>query len=193
MRIIKTFVDKNKANIILLAIALVVGLAAGLLFTSLMPIDQKASLYEYIRNACFDNIESSFVNFLRSLLLSFRFWALIFIAGISIKFRFSAGLAMFIKGYFIGYALGTTTINFGFNGFVFSFASVLPQLLIIIPTMFLFSCQALNNTYGKKKTNIFGQDWMLISAVFGVIFVIYSFIDGYIIPVFLNAIGQLFL
>ncbi len=95
--------------------------------------------------------------FLQSFFHNSKFIGLIWILGISIIGLPVILIMLFIKGVTVGFTVGFLVNQMGWNGFLLSFVSILPQNLIIIPIFIImaalsvmFSLRMIRNQFMKK-------------------------------------------
>ncbi|MBY0096479.1 stage II sporulation protein M [Mesobacillus maritimus] len=95
--------------------------------------------------------------FLQSFFHNSKFIGLIWILGISIIGLPIILIMLFIKGVTVGFTVGFLVNQMGWNGFLLSFVSILPQNLIIIPVFIImaalsvmFSLRMIRNQFMKK-------------------------------------------
>lgn len=117
------------------------GIVFGAIIVNSLSISQKDDLYYYL-NQFFgvvsnDKVAASSDLFRLSFLHNIKFLGFMWLLGISIIGLPLILILLFLKGVVVGFSVGFLVSKMGWNGFLLSFATVLPQNLFIIP-MFIF-------------------------------------------------------
>jgi stage II sporulation protein M len=137
------------------------GVIFGAVIVNSLSFTQKEDLFYYL-SQFFGQAAEGEVNaardlFLQSFFHNSKFIVLIWILGISIIGLPIILIMLFIKGVTVGFTVGFLVNQMGWNGFLLSFVSILPQNLIIIPVFIImaalsvmFSLRMIRNQFMKK-------------------------------------------
>lgn len=137
------------------------GVIFGAVIVNSLSFTQKEDLFYYL-SQFFGQAAKGEVNaardlFLQSFFHNSKFIGLIWILGISIIGLPIILIMLFIKGVTVGFTVGFLVNQMGWNGFLLSFVSILPQNLIIIPVFIImaalsvmFSLRMIRNQFMKK-------------------------------------------
>ncbi len=180
---------------------LMIGISAGSVTTKILDATQKKELISFM-DSFFkvlneDSINSivllkqSILNNIQTLIL---IWVLgVVVIGLPIIFG-----VIILRGFIIGFTVGFLFIEYGFKGFLFSIFSILPQNLFIIPGLIISSVISIgfsisvfknktknNRRYSYMKSLI---PYTFIMITTSLIFLIGSFVEAYITPVFMKII-----
>ena len=138
----------------------------------------------------------------QSVINNFRSVLLLYLCGMSFYLFPLIYLHMAAKGFVIGFNVGFMTLFFGGKGFLFVIVSVLPQSVILIPTVMAMSVVSHNFATRKKKNGrkVFGiEDKSRETLKYTYVYLLFCFfnalsalIDTFVIPVFVKSISGLF-
>ncbi|RIW33580.1 stage II sporulation protein M [Bacillus salacetis] len=117
------------------------GVIFGAVVVNSLSFTQKEDLYFYLGQFFGEisdgKIASAEDLFRQSFLHNIKYLGLMWILGISIIGLPLIFILLFMKGVVIGFSVGFLVNQMGWNGFLLSFATVLPQNIVIIPA-FIF-------------------------------------------------------
>lgn len=121
----------------------------------------------------------------------------LYISGITIVGLLSIPIYIAFRGYCIGFTIAFLTQSFGNRGYILSVASILPQSIVYIPTIFIMSTIALNISFitVKSKTNrkiTIRRDisnYTLEFLILLIILIFGSFVESYITPTFMKLLS----
>jgi len=180
-------------------LVLLVGICVGAIFANYMNSIQNEELVQYL-NEFFIRFPGE--NFSRFAVLQQSFWS----HGKTIGIMWALGLgiigipfillAVFIKGFSYGFTSAFLFIHYGWNGFLFSILSCLPQSIVLIPGIVFISAASINFALSNYKNNQkFAKErrgkWIDYGLVFliGVLIVMMTgLIETFISPVFMKMI-----
>ncbi|WP_010172970.1 stage II sporulation protein M [Bacillus coahuilensis] len=140
------------------------GVVFGAIVVNSLSFTQKEDLYFYLgqffEQVSNDNVASSSELFKQSFFHNIKYVGFIWILGISIIGLPLIFVLLFMKGMVVGFSVGFLVNRMGWEGFLLSFVSVLPQNLIIIP-VFIFiavlsvgtSLQLIRKIFMKSVSN----------------------------------------
>ena len=187
-RIIES-IEEDKVKYFFLLMCLLAGFIAGMLYIGALPQDKAGEISAFILDFCRTtaDVEQPWVEiFKASMLSNLRVVIPLWISGCLVALVPISFIVPGTKGFSMGFTMGFMVIYFGFKGFLLSFVSVLPQVLLLVPIMlFLAVCAMKKEKDFKKYTYTF-------IVCFGVLTLL-SCIDAFITPVFIRSISYMFL
>ncbi len=200
-RNITDYIVNNRMKYIFACICLVFGIVIGSLLAVFMDSEGFTSLGIYMNNFVSAHIlqpisRKSVFNF--SVYNNFKIILLMWISGFGVFF-IPLGLAQLIaKGYKIGFTTVFLTQLYGVKGALFSLISVIPQMLLLIPTLLTYTVFNINFAFELRRIRQHGQtflsnkDLCLKNLAFLsltiVILVVCSLIDTFVIPTVLKPV-----
>mgnify|MGYP001158988786 CR=1 FL=1 len=153
---------REYSSIYLFVIVLfLMGVIFGAVIVNSLSFTQKEDLFYYLSQFFGQAADGEFNApkdlFIQSFFHNSKFIGLIWILGISIIGLPIILIMLFIKGVTVGFTVGFLVNQMGWNGFLLSFVSILPQNLIIIPVFIImaalsvmFSLRMIRNQFMKK-------------------------------------------
>ncbi len=149
---------------IFVIVLFLMGVIFGAVVVNSLSFSQKEDLFYYLSQffGQLSNGESARSNdlFIQSLLHNIKYIGLMWLLGISIIGLPVILILLFIKGMVIGFTVGFLVNQMGWDGFLLSFVSILPQNFIIIPVFIImavitisFSMQMIRRQFMKKVSN----------------------------------------
>lgn len=180
-------------------IVLLAGICVGTIFANYMNSIQNEELLQYLNDFFVKFPQESFSYndvLIQSLLSNGKIIGTMWIFGIGIIGIPFILITIFIKGFSYGFTSAFLFIHYGWNGFLFSVLSCLPQSIVLIPGMIFISAASMNfaisnyknsQKYSKEK----GGKWAEYGLVLliGLLSVILTgFIETYISPLFMKMI-----
>lgn len=190
--------EKNIGLYILITSFFVSGIVAGSIATGLISDSQLDSILNYF-NGFISNVNNIHINpasvFYASAANNLKIALIIILFGLTI-IGMPVILAMiFFRGFILGFTVGFIINHLGVEGVFFTLLSILPQNLIIIPSMLsigvtgvAFSLQIIK-LRRRATTDSYGQllgGYVISNCVFSLMLVIGGLIEGYISPVFIK-------
>lgn len=200
----KKYISKLKSNIrinknlfIFLLVIVIVGLASGSIFSSLLNTDDKSMVTEYLNNFI-NSVKTNNLNYdvslINTLIFTLGYALLIWLLGISVIGFILIIVFLFIKGFTLGFSIGTLITNFKFKGVVYSLGYIVPHHVINIMIYILISSYALivsykliNSFRGKEinfKNIIKKYSYILIFSLILLLFT--SLYEVYLVPKVMN-------
>ena len=173
----KKYMDKLRQNIrinknlfIFLVVIVMVGVASGSIFVTILNSDDKMLVSEYL-NSFLSNLSGSTLDYSGTLINTLIFTVgaaiLVWLLGISIIGFALILLFLFIKAFSLGFSIASIIVNFNFKGVLIALAYTLPHHIINMMIYLLISSYALVLSYKlissftKKKNfdfkNIFNR------------------------------------
>ncbi|WP_318508507.1 stage II sporulation protein M [Bacillus sp. T3] len=151
---------------IFVIVLFLMGVIFGAVVVNSLSFSQKEDLFYYLSQffGGLTNGKQAEANdlFLQSLLHNSKYIGLMWVLGISIVGLPVILILLFIKGMVVGFTVGFLVNQMGWDGFLLSFVSVLPQNFIIIPIFIImavmtitFSLQMIRRQFMKKISSPF--------------------------------------
>lgn len=195
---------RHTSYFILTIVILVMGIVFGALAVKALNSGQRNELWEYVRTF-FETIDTqrsvgSSVLFRQSITDHLRTLALIAVLGLSVIGSPLILLFLFTRGFIIGFSVGFLVEQMVFKGVLLSAVAVLPQNLLIVPALILASVAGLDFSIvlvrGRMGNRGFGSIRELSGNALVVlgscaVLTLAGFVEAYICPVFLEALGGL--
>lgn len=197
----KKYIDKlknkikiNKNLFVFLLVLVIVGLAAGAVFSSILSSNDKNMVGEYLNNF-FINVKNNQLNYnvslINTLFFNLGFSLIIWLLGISVIGFIFILVFLFIKAFMLGFSIGSIILNFRFKGVLLALGYIIPHQVINILIYILISSYALIVSYrlissfkGKKTfdfKSIMNQYFYILT--FSLIILLFtSLYEVYIVP-----------
>ncbi len=147
------------------SILFVIGVIFGALMVNALSLGQKEELSRFLgsffqtidQSAAFDAKQSFFEAFSTQ----FKWIALVWVLGLSVIGLPLVLLLDFLKGVLVGFSVGFLTGQLSWNGLLFALVSIMPQNLILIPSLLIcsvtavaFSVYVIRNRLIQRKGSI---------------------------------------
>lgn len=195
------YIIKNKWQLALVFFSLVIGTAAGSVFSVLMKTDQAEAMTKYLSNfVSAYNLQSVSGKdiFYFSLYNNIKVTLFLWLSGIWLGFMPLGILQIGIKGYKIGFSTTLFVKVFGVKGIFFALFSLIPQLLIMIPALITYCVFNINfavcihqiksqKVKANVKNEICLKNLLYLLAVVA-ISVISAILDAFVVPPILKPI-----
>ncbi|PLR76384.1 stage II sporulation protein M [Bacillus sp. V3-13] len=196
---------REHSSIYLFVIVLfLMGVIFGAVVVNSLSFTQKEDLYYYLFQF-FGQIADGKVAeekemFMQSFLHNSKFIGLMWVLGISIIGLPIILILLFIKGMVVGFTVGFLVNQMGWDGFLLSFVSILPQNLVIIPLFIVtatsavaFSLKMIRRQFLKKISQpimpMLGR--YLLTLILVIVFVgAAAAIEAFLSPVFMKSVIQ---
>lgn len=136
----------NKRLFVFLIALVIVGVASGAIFASILSESDKVLVSKYLNNFIDDLRNSKFVNntsLFNISIFSSGFAFLIWLFGISVIGIVFILPFIFIKSFILGFTIGCIVINFKLKGILISFIYIIPHQIINILIYILVSSYAI--------------------------------------------------
>jgi len=188
---------REHSSIYLFVVVLfLMGVIFGAIVVNSLTFSQKEDLAYYLSQFFGEvsngKVASSKDVFAQSLFDNSKFIGMMGILGISIIGLPVILIVLFMKGLVIGFTVGFLVNQMGWNGFLLSFVSVLPQNFIIIPVFIItatvavsISLKMIRRQFMKKISEpilpLLGR-YALVFVVAGLFLVIAALFEAYISP-----------
>ncbi|MBT2686973.1 stage II sporulation protein M [Bacillus sp. ISL-47] len=194
---------REHSSIYLFVIVLfLMGVIFGAIVVNSLSFTQKEDLFYYL-SQFFGQVSDGQVGaakdlFKQSFFHNTKFIGLMWILGISIIGLPVILILLFMKGMVVGFTVGFLVNKMGWEGFLLSFVSVLPQNLIIIPVFILaatlavsFSLKMIRRQFMKKVGQpimpLFGR-YMITFAVAILFLIAAAGVEAFISPVLMKSV-----
>jgi len=140
-------IKEHSSTYLFVFVLFVMGVIFGAIIVNSMNTTQKEDLYYYLSlffgQVSEGNLASSSEMFQQSFFHNLKYLGLMWVLGISIIGLPVILIMLFLKGMVIGFTVGFLVNQMGWNGFLLSFVSVLPQNLLLIPSFIIISATAI--------------------------------------------------
>lgn len=197
----RILLDYMRANIglyMLLSVFLILGIISGSIAVNTVSDTQTSSILNFI-NSFFSNVNNipfePATIFYLSLSNNFKMAILIIILGFTgIGIPLIFGL-VFFRGFVLGFTVGFFVGELGIKGILFSLLSILPQNLIIIPSILSIAVAGLafSITIIKNRGKLYPGDYsqmvtsyLAFNLFFCILLVMSGLVEGYISPFFIK-------
>ena len=194
---------REHSSIYLFVIVLfLMGVIFGAIVVNSLTFSQKEDLAYYLSQFFGEvsngKIAASKDVFAQSLFDNSKFIGMMGILGISIIGLPVILIVLFMKGLVIGFTVGFLVNQMGWNGFLLSFVSVLPQNFIIIPVFIItatvavsISLKMIRRQFMKKMSEpilpLLGK-YALVFVIAGLFLVIAALFEAYISPTLMKTV-----
>jgi stage II sporulation protein M len=141
-------IQENSSLYLFVAVLLLMGVIFGAVLVNSLQESQKQDLYFYL-NRFFGQVSqgkfaSSTDMFQESYFSHLKYIGFIWLLGISVIGLPIIFILLFLKGVVVGFTVGFLVNQLGWNGFLLSFAAVLPQNLVILPVFLVMTTVAVS-------------------------------------------------
>ncbi|NLB82309.1 MAG: stage II sporulation protein M [Clostridiaceae bacterium] len=198
-------VTNNSLKYFFLILFYATGIIAGAIFAGALPPEKSDDLMAVISGFCNGlndgEIKPSLI-FSQSILNNIKAVALLYACTVSVYLLPLIYLHITARGFVIGFTVGFMNVFFGFQGFLFAFVSVFPQLIVLIPVIMAMSVMSQNYLTEKRRAS---QKHFLnnekkhcfikfsyLTLAYCLFMVIPALIDAFVIPVFVRSIVRVF-
>jgi stage II sporulation protein M len=141
--VMRSYMKDHMPLYVYVAVLFITGVVFGLIIVQALTLEQQQELSRHLGNF-FQMVDVGLEwdkqhSFVQSFLLNFKWLALICLLGLSV-----IGLPIilfmdFLKGVLIGFTVGFMVNEYAWKGMLFALASVVPQNLLLIPTLIICS------------------------------------------------------
>ena len=194
--VVATHFREHSSIYLFVVVLFLMGVIFGAIVVNSLTFSQKEDLAYYL-SQFFGEVSNGKVAaskdvFAQSLFDNSKFIGMMGILGISIIGLPVILIVLFMKGLVIGFTVGFLVNQMGWNGFLLSFVSVLPQNFIIIPVFIItatvavsISLKMIRRQFMKKISEpilpLIGR-YALVFIVAGLFLVIAALFEAYISP-----------
>ncbi|HHY41398.1 MAG TPA: stage II sporulation protein M [Thermoanaerobacterales bacterium] len=203
-KIMIDYFRKNIIQYIFLSIILIIGIVIGSITVNLISDMQLENIQSFI-NGFLANVKNISVDhssiFYLSISNNIKTAVLLIILGLSvIGIPFILGIILF-RGFVLGFTVGFLIEDLGTKGLILAILSILPQNLIILPSIISIGVTALTfaTTVIKNRMKNYHENYtqmvsgyMMLNLIFCFLLVISGLIEGYISPLFIRLFSNYF-
>ncbi len=177
MRGLKRFGLTNLNKVYFMALLTVIGMTAGFIFVSYLSADTENTLSDYMKSYTSQNSDGiTLEHMLSTAANNLRNMALIAAAGLSILLLPIIYINFLYRGFVVGFVSCFIAQS---NGYAAAVTAILPQVVITIPIMVLFSINTIDFCLEKRKRR-FGKSTLY--AKFAAVFAIFLLVSMLCIP-----------
>lgn len=186
---------KNKWKFLTVFSSLILGTALGSYFSVVMNSETSYAMNNYINNfvSAYNLQRIDSIGILKfSLYNNIKTTLMLWISGLWIGFFPLSFIQIGAKGYKLGFSTALLVKNFGIKGMVFAVASEIPQILIVIPILMVYSVFNINFALFQKQSKLRSissgvkNEMYIKNLLYFVGLIILSlfvaFLDAYVIP-----------
>lgn len=193
---------ENSSIYLFVIVLFLMGVIFGAVIVNSLSFSQKEDLFYYLSQffgqVSDDSVASASDLFKQSLLHNLKYIGLMWILGISVIGLPVILILLFMKGMVVGFTVGFLVNQMGWDGFLLSFVSVLPQNLIIIPIFIIaatlsvsFSIKMIRRQFmkriGQPIMPLFGR--YMITFAIAILFIgVAAGIEAFISPVLMKSV-----
>ena len=200
---LRTRLHISKNLFVFLLVLVIVGVAAGSFFASILGEEDKRLVLEYLNNFFNNSLNNNLEyneSFFNTLIFTLGYALIVWLLGISvIGFILVIGF-LFIKSFIIGFSIGSLIVNFHLKGVLFSIGYVFPHHIINLLIYIIVSGYALYLSFkiigaftGKKEIdfkNIMNK-YCFVLGFSLVILTLTSLYEVYVMPSLMNFLVRL--
>lgn len=193
--------EEHQSIYIFSGILLTMGVIFGAIVVNSLNFTQKNDLYAYL-SLFFGQVQrGEFAGardmFVHSFVHYLKYVGLMWLLGLSIIGLPIVFILLFIKGLVVGFTVGFLVNQMGFNGFILSFVSILPQNIILIPIFIVIATAAISFSLRlwRQVTRRVHQPIMQYFVRYGIVLIFailliatVSFYEAFISPTIMKAI-----
>jgi len=197
-RLVLDYFKKNMGVYVFIALFFVGGIICGSIAVNMMSDDQMQTTLNFI-NGFFANIKNIDVDsstiFYISISNNLKTAVILCILGLTIIGLPLIPAMIFFRGFVMGFTVGFFIGSMGIKGILFSLLSILPQNIIIIPSVISIGVagMTLSLTIVKNRLKRYVEDYprlllgyILFNFTFCIMLIMAGLIEGYISPVFIR-------
>ncbi|MCR4430701.1 MAG: stage II sporulation protein M [Tepidanaerobacteraceae bacterium] len=199
-RIFMNYFKKNLTLYVSITIFFIGGILGGSIAVNMMSDVQTQTVLNFI-NSFFANAKNIDVDstaiFYLSISNNLKTAAMLCVLGLTIIGLPLILIIIFFRGFILGYTVGFFIRSMGIKGILFSVLSILPQNILIIPSIISIGVAAmvLSLTIVRSRLWHYSENfshlllgYFLYNFIFCTILVLAGLIEGYISPVFIRFI-----
>ena len=183
----------------IISILFIVGIVAGAITIKVLGSDKNDEAM-YFLNSFFKAIDNNSLNSIsilkQSLIDNYKAILALWVSGIIYLGFIISPILILFRGFALGFSVGFFVHEYGIKGFLFSIFGILPQNLLMIPS--IISIASISMAYSvakakKRKIRInsntkfsYLADYSLLIFGFSLMLFIGSLIEAYLAPIFLR-------
>ncbi|KAA9026194.1 stage II sporulation protein M [Niallia endozanthoxylica] len=200
--IVVTHLREHSSIYLFVIVLFLMGVIFGAVVVNSLSFSQKEDLYYYLSQffgqVSIGKIATSNDLFLQSFMHNSKYIGMMWLLGISIIGLPIILILLFIKGMVVGFTVGFLVNQMGWNGFLLSFVSVLPQNFLIIPVFIItatvavsISLKMIRRQFMKKISEpilpMLGK-YVLLFVAAGMLLAVAAGIEAYLSPSLMKAV-----
>lgn len=200
--VVVTHLREHSSIYLFVIVLFLMGVIFGAIVVNSLSFSQKEDLYYYLSQffgqVSNGKIATSNDLFLQSFMHNSKYIGLIGLLGISIIGLPIILILLFIKGMVVGFTVGFLVNQMGWNGFLLSFVSVLPQNFLIIPVFIVtataavtISLKMIKRQFMKKISEpiipMLGK-YVLVFFAAGLLLAVAAGIEAYLSPSLMKSV-----
>jgi len=201
-QVINRHIEEHLSLYIFIIVLFLMGIIFGTLTVHSLGYTQQADLFYYFEQFMEELKKDQVVDPNYALTQNFfhylKYTGLIWILGLSIIGLPIILILLFLKGVFVGFTVGFLVHQMGWKGVLFSMLAVVPQNLIVVPTILVisvisisFSLKLISHLFGKngtqQKPNI--PKYIGTLLVMSIVILMISFFESYLSPALMRLAG----
>lgn len=200
-RMVLDHIEEHKAIYMFTVVLLCMGVIFGAVIVNSLSFSQKNDLYAYL-SMFFGQVKegevaSSTAMFTQSLIHYSKYIGLMWLLGLSVIGLPIVFILLFIKGIVVGFTVGFLVNQMGFDGFLLSFATILPQNIFLIPIFITVSTIATSfsiriwrqiSRRGHEPILQYFISYTMFLLMVGVFIAFVSAFEAYVSPVVMRSV-----
>lgn len=195
-------IEENRSIYIFTTILLLMGIIFGAVIVNSLSLGQRHDLHIYL-NQFFGQVSEgqladSAAMFSKSFAHYVKYIGLMWLLGLTIIGLPIILILLFIKGVVVGFTVGFLVNQLGMNGFLLSFASIMPQNFILVPAFIVvataavsFSLKMIRHQFIKRSHEPIFQQFLRYSALVlcvGAVLAVASTFEAYVSPTLMRMV-----
>jgi stage II sporulation protein M len=164
-RAMRLYMKEHMPLYVYVSVLFITGVIFGAVIVQALTLEQKQELSQHLGNF-FQTVDQGIVvdkqhTFLQSFLSNLKWLALICLLGLSVIGLPFILFMDFLKGVLVGFTVGFMVGEYAWKGMLFALVSVVPQNLLLIPTLIIcsvssiaFGLQLLKNRFLRQQPNL---------------------------------------
>ncbi len=195
-QVIAFHIEENRSIYIFTTVLFLMGIIFGAIIVNSLSLGQRHDLHIYLNQFFGQVAEGQFADsaamFAQSFAHYMKYIGLMWVLGLTIIGLPVILILLFIKGVVVGFTVGFLVNQLGMNGFLLSFASVMPQNFILVPAFIIvstasvaFSLKMVRHQFIKRSHEPIFQSFLRYSALvvcIGAVLAVASAFEAYISP-----------
>ena len=195
-QVIAYHIEENRSIYIFTIVLFLMGIIFGAIIVNSLSLNQRNDLHIYLTQffgqVAEGQLADSAAMFSQSFAHYVKYIGLMWVLGLSIIGLPIILILLFIKGVVVGFTVGFLVNQLGMSGFLLSFASVMPQNLILVPAFIIiattsvsFSLKMIRHQFIKRSHEPIFQQFLRYSAFvlcIGAVLAVASAFEAYVSP-----------
>ncbi|WP_273716851.1 stage II sporulation protein M [Alkalihalobacillus pseudalcaliphilus] len=204
---VMSHIEENRSLYIFTTVLFLMGIIFGAIVVNSMSLTQRHDLHLYVSQffgqVSEGHMTSSAEIFATSFMHYIKYIGLMWLLGLSVIGLPVLLILLFLKGVVVGFTIGFLVNQLGLQGFLLSFAAVMPQNFILIPVFIIigtagtaFCVKMMRQQFFKKQTVPFMPQFVrysLLMLCLGGAVAFASFCEAYLSPILMKFIITTFM